>query len=136
MKFSVSQRTRSNQLEGRTSSRDLSITNYKILIVVLKSTRKRGGCDGEKKEALTLNLVDLCRSWKKLILRLSLQHRYLRQECLVVAVVVVDGEEAEEGSAVQAIYHHWDFHLLIYKICRERLLLCILCVNGQPFSTQ
>ena len=52
-------------------------------------------------------------------------------------MVVVDGVEvAEEGSAVQAIYHQWDFHLLIYKICRERLLLCIPCVNGQPFSTQ
>ena len=31
--------------------------NYKILVVVLKSTRKRGcASDGEKKEALTLNL--------------------------------------------------------------------------------
>ena len=56
MKFSVRHRTMFDQLKGRTSSRDLSIMNYKILIVVLKSTRKRGGCDGEKKDALTLNL--------------------------------------------------------------------------------
>lgn len=50
---------------------------------------------------------------------------------MVAVEAVVDGVEvAEEGSAVQAIYHQWDFHLLIYKIYRERLLLCIPCVNG------
>ena len=59
------------------------------------------------------------------------------RKCLVVVVVAVDGVEVvEEGSAVQAIYHQWDLHLLIYKIWRERLLLCIPCVIGQPFSTQ
>ena len=56
-----------------------------------------------------------------------------------VVVVVVDGiEVAKDGLGVQAIYHQWDSHLLIYKVCRERLLLCILCVNGHPspYSTQ
>ena len=49
MKFSVRQRTTRDQLKRRTSSRDLSIMNYKILRFALKSTRK-SGCDGEKKE--------------------------------------------------------------------------------------
>jgi hypothetical protein len=38
---------------------------------------------------------------------------------------------------VQAIYHQWDSHLMmIYKVCRERLLLSTVCVNGHPYSTQ
>ena len=56
MKFSVRQGTTRDQLKGRTSSRDLSIMSYKILVVVLKSTRKRGGCDGKKEKALMSEL--------------------------------------------------------------------------------
>lgn len=45
-------------------------------------------------------------------------------------MVVVGAEVVGEGSAGQAIYHQWVLHLLIYKICPERLLLCIPCVIG------
>jgi hypothetical protein len=32
--------------------------NYKILIGVLKSKRRRGGCDGEKKEVIWLCMLN------------------------------------------------------------------------------
>jgi hypothetical protein len=73
VKFSVRQRTTREPLKERTSSRDLSIMNYKIVMVVLKSTRKRGGSDGEEERGAYVEpWNDLVGVRKRLILRFCL----------------------------------------------------------------
>lgn len=107
---------------------------------------------GRRKRVWLCTLVEAClwtcRSWKKTNTPLlfitfnwltpPLFSLIISKECLVVEVVEVVGvvEVAGEDLAGQATYHQWVLHLLIYKICRERLLLCILCVVGQSFSIQ